>query len=351
MTKIKNNNKGYLFTALLFFSSQIIFAQTTISTTSVITMDLQEEESVMGMIFSRASPSLAAEVSGRVIEVLADIGDEVKKGQVLAKIDPEKYRLQLAQSKAEMARLSALLINQELDLKRAEELFKDNLVSAEMMDRSRAEYSALKEQINAAEAQLSNSKRLLQETEIKAPITSKVSAKNIDVGDFVQTGVIVFELVDTNNLRVALSFPEYQNLKLKKGLTVFLRTPTSKDQMVETTIKDIKPDINSNSRSITTIVDFENPGFWVPGASTQATIILSTIQNALVLPQLAVVRRSIGNVAYLIDKDTVVERPIDTGLEKNGFIHIKSGLMKGDIVALDGAGFLTNGSEISINND
>ena len=80
MTKIKNNNKGYLFTALLFFSSQIIFAQTTISTTSVITMDLQEEESVMGMIFSRASPSLAAEVSGRVIEVLADIGCAMKNG-------------------------------------------------------------------------------------------------------------------------------------------------------------------------------------------------------------------------------------------------------------------------------
>ena len=96
MTKIKNNNKGYLFTALLFFSSQIIFAQTTISTTSVITMDLQEEESVMGMIFSRASPSLAAEVSGRVIEVLADIGDEVDKGQVLAKIDPEKYGVHIS---------------------------------------------------------------------------------------------------------------------------------------------------------------------------------------------------------------------------------------------------------------
>ena len=182
-----------------------------------------------------------------------------------------------------MARLSALLINQELDLKRAEELFKDSLVSAEMIDRSRTEYSALKEQINAAEAQLNNSNRLIEETEIKAPIKSKVSAKNIDVGDFVQTGIIVFELVDTDNLRVALSFPEYLNLKLKKGLDVYLTTPTSIDQLIETTIKDIKPDVNSNSRSITAIVDFENPGSWVPGASTQATITLSSIKNALVL--------------------------------------------------------------------
>ena len=343
--------KLILFTVLVLSSSQVLLAQITISTTTVTSMNLTEEESVMGMIYSRASPSLATEVSGRVIEVLADIGDEVNKGQVLAKIDPEKYRLQLAQSKAEMARLSALLINQELDLKRAEQLFKDSLVSEEMIDRTRAEYNALKEQINAAEAQLNNSKRLIEETEIKAPIKSKVSAKNIDVGDFVQTGVIVFELVDTENLRVALSFPEYQNLKLKKGLSVYLTTPTSIDQLIETTIKDIKPDINANSRSITAIVDFENPGSWVPGASTQATIILSTVKNALVLPQLSVVRRSNGNVVYLLNENTVLERSVNTGLEKNGLIQITSGLRKGDIVALDGAGFLTNGSVININND
>jgi len=343
--------KLIFFFIVVFSSSQSLLAEITISTTAVSSIDLTEEESVMGMIYSRASPSLAAEVSGRVIEILADIGDEVDKGQVLAKIDPEKYTLQFAQSKAEMARLSALLINQELDLKRAEQLFKDSLVSEEMIDRTRAEYNALKEQINAAEAQLNNSKRLIEETEIKAPIKSKVSAKNIDVGDFVQTGVIVFELVDTENLRVALSFPEYQNLKLKKGLSVYLTTPTSIDQLIETTIKDIKPDINANSRSITAIVDFENPGSWVPGASTQATIILSTVKNALVLPQLSVVRRSNGNVVYLLNENTVLERSVNTGLEKNGLIQITSGLRKGDIVALDGAGFLTNGSVININND
>jgi len=337
--------------ALLLFVTQISIGQITVSTTTATTMNLNEEESVMGMIYSRASPEIAAEVSGRVISVIADIGDVVDKGQVLARIDSEKYDLQLAQSKAEIARLSALLVNQELDLKRAEKLFKDNLVSAEMVDRARAEFNALSEQINAANAQLRNSERLVEETEIKAPIKTKVAAKYVDIGDFVQNGMIVYELVDTNNLRVALSFPEYQSLKLKKGLTVFLTTPTSRDQNVETIIKEIKPSVNSNNRSITAIVDFDNPGSWVPGASTQARIILSTYQDAVVLPQLAVVRRSIGDVVYLIQNDIAVEQPVDTGLEKDGFIHIISGLKHGDIVALDGAGFLTNGTQIKINND
>ena len=346
---LKNLSIGL--STLLLLVAQISMGQITVSTTTVITMNLNEEDNVMGMIYSRSSPEIAAEVSGRVISVIADIGDVVEKGQVLAQIASEKYDLQLAQSKAEIARLSALLVNQELDLKRAEKLFKDNLVSEEMVDRTRAEFNALSEQINAANAQLRNSERLIEETEIKAPIKTKVAAKHIDIGDFVQNGMIVYELVDTKNLRVALSFPEYQSLKLKKGLKVFLTTPTSIDQNVETVIKEMKPNVNSNNRSITAIVDFDNPGSWVPGASTQARIILSTYQDALVLPQLAVVRRSVGDVVYLIQNDTAVEQQVDTGIEKDGLVHIKSGLKKGDIVALDGAGFLTNGTQIKINND
>ena len=346
---LKNLSIGL--STLLLLVAQTSMGQITVSTTTVITMNLNEEDNVMGMIYSRSSPEIAAEVSGRVISVIADIGDVVEKGQVLAQIASEKYDLQLAQSKAEIARLSALLVNQELDLKRAEKLFKDNLVSEEMVDRTRAEFNALSEQINAANAQLRNSERLIEETEIKAPIKTKVAAKHIDIGDFVQNGMIVYELVDTKNLRVGLSFPEYQSLKLKKGLKVFLTTPTSIDQNVEAVIKEIKPNVNSNNRSITAIVDFDNPGSWVPGASTQARIILSTYQDALVLPQLAVVRRSVGDVVYLIQNDTAVEQQVDTGIEKDGLVHIKSGLKKGDIVALDGAGFLTNGTQIKINND
>ena len=346
---LKNLSIGL--STLLLVVAQTSMGQITVSTTTVTTMNLNEEDNVMGMIYSRSSPEIAAEVSGRVISVIADIGDVVEKGQVLAQIDSEKYDLQLAQSKAEIARLSALLVNQELDLKRAEKLFKDNLVSEEMVDRTRAGFNALSEQINAANAQLRNSERLVEETEIKAPIKTKVAAKHIDIGDFVQNGMIVYELVDTKNLRVALSFPEYQSLKLKKGLKVFLTTPTSIDQNVETVIKEIKPNVNSNNRSITAIVDFDNPGSWVPGASTQARIILSTYQDALVLPQLAVVRRSVGDVVYLIQNDTAVEQQVVTDIGKDGLVHIKSGLKNGDIVALDGAGFLTNGTQIKINND
>ena len=325
-------------------------SQIVVSSTFPSTQEINEEENLMGLIYSKSSPSLAVEVSGRVVEIIADVGDEVKAGDILAKIDSEKYNLQFSQAKAEIARLSALLINQELDLKRAEKLFKDNLVSEEMMDRTKADFNALKEQMNAADAQLRNAKRLIEETNIKAPIKSEVAIKHIDAGDYVQPGMVVYELVDTKNLKVDLSFPEYLSPKLKKGLEVHITSPTNPDEVVISKIRDIKPNIDSRNKSLTTIIDFENPGTWLPGASSRATVVFSKFENAIVVPQISVVRRSIGEVIYVVKGNTVKETPVKTGLRKEGYIQILEGITLNDEIVKDGAGFLTDSSIIEIIN-
>ena len=325
-------------------------SQIVVSSTFPSTQEINEEENLMGLIYSKSSPSLAVEVSGRVVKIIADVGDEVKAGDILAKIDSEKYNLQFSQAKAEIARLSALLVNKELDLQRAEKLFKDNLVSEEMMDRTKADFNALKEQMNAADAQLRNANRLIEETNIKAPIESEVAIKHIDAGDYVQPGMVVYELVDTKNLKVDLSFPEYLSPKLKKGLEVRITSPTNPDEIVISKIKDIKPNIDSRNKSLTTIIDFENPGTWLPGASSRATVVFSKFENAIVVPQISVVRRSIGEVIYVVKGNTVKETPVKTGLRKEGYIQILEGITLNDEIVKDGAGFLADSSIIEIVN-
>ena len=325
-------------------------SQIVVSSTFPSTQEINEEENLMGLIYSKSSPSLAVEVSGRVVKIIADVGDEVKAGDILAKIDSEKYNLQFSQAKAEIARLSALLVNKELDLQRAEKLFKDNLVSEEMMDRTKADFNALKEQMNAADAQLRNANRLIEETNIKAPIESEVAIKHIDAGDYVQPGMVVYELVDTKNLKVDLSFPEYLSPKLKKGLEVRITSPTNPDEIVISKIEDIKPNIDSRNKSLTTIIDFENPGTWLPGASSRATVVFSKFENAIVVPQISVVRRSIGEVIYVVKGDTVKETLVKTGLRKEGYIQILEGIALNDEIVKDGAGFLADSSIIEIVN-
>jgi len=325
-------------------------SQIVVSTTFPSTQEMNEEESLMGLIYSRSSPRLAVEVSGRVVEIIADVGDEVKAGDILARIDSEKYNLQLTQAKAEIARINALLINKEMDLQRAEKLFKDNLVSEGMMDKTKADFDALTEQMNAADAQLRNARRVIEETNIKAPIDSEVASKYIDTGDYVQPGKVVYELVDTRNLKVNLSFPEYLSPKLKKGLEVRITSPTNPNEVVVSNIRDIKPNIDARNKSLTTIIEFQNPGTWLPGASSSATVIFSKFENAIVVPQISVVRRSIGEVIYVVNGDMVKETPVKTGLRKEGYIQILEGIGVEDEIVKDGAGFLTDSSIIEIIN-
>ena len=93
--------------------------------------------------------------------------------------------------------------------------------------------------------------------------------------------------------------------KLKKGLEVRITSPTDPNEVVVSSIKDIKPNIDARNKSLTTIIDFENPGTWLPGASSSATVIFSKFENAIVVPQNSVVRRSVGEVIYVVNGDMV----------------------------------------------
>ena len=104
------------------------------------------------------------------------------------------------------------------------------------------------------------------------------------------------------------------------------------------------------NKSLTTIIEFENPGTWLPGASSRATVVFSKFEDAIVVPQISVVRRSIGEVIYVVKENTVKEIPVKTGLRKEGYIQILEGITLNDEIVKDGAGFLTDSSIIEIVN-
>jgi multidrug efflux pump subunit AcrA (membrane-fusion protein) len=106
--------------------------------------------------------------------------------------------------------------------------------------------------------------------------------------------------------------------------------------------------VNPANRSITVIVDFDNPGRWRPGASVRAEVVLAVRKDAVTVPQVAVVRRPVGDVAYVIRDGKAEERPVKRGLRSGTMVEILDGLEPGEIVAVDGAGFLTQGVSVDI---
>jgi RND family efflux transporter MFP subunit len=318
-----------------------------ITTAGVVRQPVEETEWAVGLLESVSAPSVSAEVAGRVVRLLVDEGQAVEKGQVLAELDSQQYRFGSQVDEAEVGRLAALVKNKELELNRAKRLFAESLISREQLDTLTTDLDALKAQLRGAEARAGDSTRRLGEATITAPFAGRIARRNVDVGAYVQVGTAVFDLVDTRALRVRLPFPEYRAPQLRPGLTVRL-TSSSGDGVVSARVSEVQPNINPSNRSLAVIVDFENPGNWRPGGSVRADVVLETRPDAIMVPQTAVVRRPAGDVVYVVADGKVREQLVRRGRRNGGLVEITDGLGGGEVVAVDGAGFLTNGTAVKV---
>lgn len=309
---------------------------------------VEETEWSVGLIETRTSAQLAAEVAGEVVQVFVDEGQGVAAGAALAEIDSSEYQLDRNREQAEVRRLAALVRKQERELERARKLYAENLIAEDELDGLASELDALREQGVGARVQVESTDRRLGKTRLVAPVDSQVAARNVDVGDYVQPGTVLFDLIDMRNLRVRLPFPEYRAPQLATGLPVRLTSAAAGDSVVEARVTEIRPTVNPSSRSLTVIIDFENPGGWRPGASVRADVILSKRENSLLVPQVAVVRRPAGDVVYAIRDGVAYEQIVQRGDRRDRMVEIVAGLTGDERIAVDGAGFLADGATVDV---
>jgi RND family efflux transporter MFP subunit len=319
-----------------------------VTTTQVNRMDVEQLESAVGIIESRRSPQVAAQVAGEVVAVVVDEGQGVEAGAVLARIDNEQYRLAKTADESEVRRSEALHEQKNREYERALELFAENLIAQDQLENIEGELAALTAQLAGAKVQVADSQRRLTETQLIAPVRAEIALRHIDVGDYLQTGTVAFDLIDIDNLRVRLPFPEYRAPQLRKGLNVRLSSPASGRPPIETEITDIRPSINPANRSISVICDFVNPGDWRPGASVRAQVVIDSRTDVLMVPQISIVRRPAGDVVYVLNGTTVHEQQVERGQRSGKFVEIRDGLSGSEIVVVDGAGFLTDNIEVSV---
>jgi len=291
---------------------------------------------------------VAAEVAGKVVRLAVDEGATVEKGATLAELDSKQYRFGNSVDQSEVVRLAALVKNKQSELERARRLQAERLISEEQLETIGTDLDALEAQLDGARARAGDSSRRLGEARIVAPFKGEVAKRYVDVGAYVQVGAPVFDLLDMENLRVRLPFPEYRAPRLRPGLIVRLTSSAATGAPVTAKIGELQPGVNRNNRSLTVIVDFSNPGDWRPGASVRADVVLETRADALMVPQVAVVRRPSGDVLYVISGDKVREQLVRRGQRNGKLVEILEGLKGGEKIAVDGAGFLTNGAKVAI---
>lgn len=320
----------------------------TLVTVSVVKYEtIETTESSLGTLEGLIDPTISSEVAARVINVNVNPGDAVKKGQLIATLDPTDFNLQRNEAQAEVARVQALLENQIKTVERNQTLVNKNFISQNAVDTEIANQKVLNQQLAAARARVASINNNSGKTKIYAPIAGVVETKLVDTGDFVNVGSPIVQIISKQKLRAQLPFPESIGAQLKPGLKVRLSTPTSPN-VVETIVLELKPLIAEGNRTIMAIADVENAAGWQPGASVTGEVVISTVNEAMMVPEQSVILRPAGRVVYVVKDNIAHQVVVETGDRQRGLVEIKSGLTAGDLVAVDGAGFLTDLATITL---
>ena len=168
-------------------------------------------------------------------------------------------------------------------------------------------------------------------------------------GDYLKVGDPLFRLVSNTRLRAHLPFPEAAAQRLQRGQKVRLASPLLPGKMLEGEIEDIRPTISDTGRAVGAIAGVDNPdGLLKGGGSVDAAVVIGLREAAVMVPEQSVVLRPAGKVVYAIVDGKAEQRVVQTGGKQAGLIEIVSGLKADETVALDGAGFLTNGAPVTI---
>jgi RND family efflux transporter MFP subunit len=318
----------------------------TVTKAEARTLELTEES--VGSLENFLDPKVGAEVAGRVVRVHGFVGKKVKRGDLLAEIDPVDLEIQARADAAEVGRLEALVANQERIVANQQKLVEKAFISQNALDESLAQSKAIKESLLAARARLDANSNALRKTRVVAPIDGEVEVQVVAVGDYVKVGDPMFQLVGTQRLHAHLPFPESAASRLKLGLPVRIRSPLVPDFVVQAKIDEIRPTITATSRALDVIVKFDSDGRLRGGGTVNAEVVTGRRPGAIVVPEHAVVLRPAGKVVYLVDDGKAAQRIVQTGVKQGGFVEITAGLTGGETIAVDGAGFLTNNANVAI---
>lgn len=317
--------------------------------TKVVTVEVIEHS--VGSLESIIRPEVSAEVEGRYIGGFVITGQRVKPGQLLAELDTEDYTIAAEAAAAEVAQLEALARNQRRTVKRFTKLVKDKLISTDRYDESRAQLDSLEEQLKAAQARRNQKQRGLTKTRVLSAYDGIVDEELASPGDFLKVGDPLFRIIKVDKLRARLPLPETLANKLSLGLKLRLVSPMAPDVTVESSIQEIRPTVGSRNRAIDILTIIDNPGPWQPGASVTGEIILTTRDNAILVPKTSLVLRPAGKVVYVISEGIAHQQIVEVGEYIDGKIEITVGLKGGEIIAVNGAGFLTDGSPVTVSGE
>lgn len=297
-----------------------------------------------GTVVSLNDSRIAAEVEG-VLVWIAEVGDEVGKGDVLARIDPRLLEIAVRRARADVARLESDLQYRQRQLERTENLAVANNASATLLDETRALRDQAEHQLADARAVLEQAEEDLRRAEIRAAFAGHVTERVASVGEYINVGEDVLRLVDTHRIEIALPAPIALTRFVRPGQSVRVRNGTEDRQHPVRTVVPVGDAVSRMVEIRLRATDSD----WLVGTPVQVNLPGGQSTRSVAVPRDALVERAGRALVYKVNDDgtasqVVAEIQSTVGL----WVAIASGIEAGDRVIIRGAERLTDGQPVEI---
>ena len=277
---------------------------------------------------------VVAKTSGIALEVLVEEGDSVRAGQPLVRLDPDRARLAVLQSRATMGKL-------ENSYRRAQQLVGQQMISANDLDQIKFDLDTARAQHEMAQLELSY-------TAVTAPISGVISQRMIRTGNFVQINTPIFSIVDNARIEATLNVPERELRVLKRGQPVRLQVDALPGETFEGVVERVAPIVESRSGTFRVVTAFAGDEALRAGMFGRVRIDYDQRADALVIPRSALLDDGDAPAVFTVREGKATRVEVELGYVDGAMIEVRSGLSERDPVVTAGKVALREGSTVQI---
>jgi len=294
--------------------------------------DLQRSLDVIGTLQADEEVVITPEISGRVTKLHFEEGERVAAGAPLLELDNTEWQAQLAKEAA------------EFELARLEEQRAQELLTSRGVAQAAYDTADAKRGVASAEMQLARSR--LEKTIINAPFDGSLGVRNVSVGSLLEPGDEVVTLQRLDPVKIEFSVPEEYVALIRTGATVVFSVPGG-GRSYEAKVYAIEPRVDPVTRTVLIRAKAGNPNrILLPGGFARVRVPLQTIEDALVIPPLALIPGLSKKSVFRLNQDIIEQVEVETGLRSEEGIEIRKGLSAGDVIVTGGVQQLRSGMRV-----